>query len=91
MAVAVDEMRMARMITHQEAFMPQGRERKARVARSALLAVLALPCSSLAADATASYPNKPIRVVSGFSPGSTVDVSARLIGQKHLETEMAKW
>jgi tripartite-type tricarboxylate transporter receptor subunit TctC len=34
------------------------------------------------ADPAASYPGRPIRVVIGFSPGSTVDISARVIGQK---------
>ena len=35
----------------------------------------------LAADPAAGYPNKPIRVVIGFGAGSTVDVSARVIGK----------
>ncbi len=35
-----------------------------------------------AADVAANYPNKPIRVVIGFSAGSGVDVSARVIAQK---------
>ena len=52
------------------------------VARSALLAAVAMPCAAIAADGATSYPTKPIRVVIGFSPGSTVDVSARVIGQK---------
>lgn len=52
------------------------------VTHSALFAALALPCAAFAADAATSYPIKPIRVVAGFSPGSTVDVSARVIGQK---------
>jgi tripartite-type tricarboxylate transporter receptor subunit TctC len=56
------------------------------VARSVLTAVMAMPCAALGADAAASYPNKPIRVVIGFSPGSTVDVSARVIGQKLTES-----
>jgi tripartite-type tricarboxylate transporter receptor subunit TctC len=34
-----------------------------------------------AADATAAYPIKPVRLISG-SPGSTADITARLIGQK---------
>jgi tripartite-type tricarboxylate transporter receptor subunit TctC len=56
------------------------------VARSVLAAVMAMPCAALGADAAESYPNKPIRVVIGFSPGSTVDVSARVIGQKLTES-----
>ena len=35
-----------------------------------------------AADEAADYPNKPIRVVIGFSAGGVVDVSLRIIGQK---------
>lgn len=56
------------------------------LARSALVAGVALPCTALAVDVTATYPNKPIRVVIGFSAGSTVDVSARVIGQKLTES-----
>lgn len=38
-----------------------------------------------AADGVANYPSKPIRVVVGFSAGSGVDVSARVIAQKMSE------
>lgn len=63
--------------------MPQRNQHHAGlVARSALLAAVAMPCAAIAADGATSYPTKPIRVVIGFSPGSTVDVSARVIGQK---------
>src|ERR1700704_395743 len=55
------------------------------IAHSAWLAVMAVPCAAHADDA-ASYPARPIRVVIGFSAGSTVDVSARVIGQKLTET-----
>src|ERR671933_635723 len=47
---------------------------------------IAFPCAALPADPAASYPSKPIRVVIGFSAGSTVDISARVIGQKLTET-----
>jgi tripartite-type tricarboxylate transporter receptor subunit TctC len=40
----------------------------------------------LTAEEAAAYPARPIRVVIGFSAGSTVDVSARVIGQKLNET-----
>lgn len=52
----------------------------------ALLAVIAIPGAGLAADGAAGYPGRPIRVVIGFSAGSTVDVSARVIGQKLSES-----
>jgi tripartite-type tricarboxylate transporter receptor subunit TctC len=45
------------------------------------LATLALPAAAMAADVTFDYPNKPIRVVIGFGAGSTVDISARVIGR----------
>jgi tripartite-type tricarboxylate transporter receptor subunit TctC len=44
----------------------------------------ALP-SAQAADEAADYPNRPIRVVIGFSAGGVVDVSVRIIGQKLAE------
>ena len=39
-----------------------------------------------AADPAANYPNKPIRIVIGFGAGSTVDVSARVIGKALSES-----
>lgn len=45
------------------------------------LATLALPAAAMAADVTFDYPNKPIRIVIGFGAGSTVDISARVIGR----------
>jgi len=48
---------------------------------AALLAALAVPPA-----AAQDYPVKPIRVVIGFSAGSGVDVSARIIGQKLNES-----
>lgn len=47
--------------------------------------LLILPCvfsaSAWAADPAASYPNRPVRLITG-SPGSTSDISARFIAQK---------
>lgn len=48
---------------------------------AASLAALAAPLA-----AAQDYPNKPIRMVIGFSAGSGVDVSARVIGQKLNES-----
>lgn len=39
-----------------------------------------------ASSAADVYPNKPIRIVVGFTPGSTPDVSTRLISQKLTES-----
>jgi tripartite-type tricarboxylate transporter receptor subunit TctC len=55
-------------------------------AGSALATALGQACVAAAADAATDYPNRPIRVVIGFSAGSTVDVSARVIGQKLTES-----
>ncbi len=45
-------------------------------------------CSLFALQAEAqSYPNKPIKIVVGFSPGGGPDISARVIGQKMTD----KW
>lgn len=52
----------------------------------AVLAAVALTTVSFYRDALAqSYPNKPIRMLVGFSAGSTTDVLARTIGQKMSE------
>ena len=38
-----------------------------------------------------SYPAKPIRIVVGFTAGSTTDVLTRTVGQKLVETCPAFW
>ena len=53
--------------------------------RCLILATLALPAVAMAADLAVDYPGKPIRIVIGFSAGSTVDVSARVIGHQLSE------
>jgi tripartite-type tricarboxylate transporter receptor subunit TctC len=60
--------------------------------RLALGALIALVCATgrpgfAQSDATASYPNKPIRMIVNFPPGGTVDVLARIISGKLAE----KW
>ena len=62
--------------------MPPLRDRCLRIPATVLLAAFAMPPAGIAADDAAGYPARPIRVVIGFSAGSTVDVSARVIGQK---------
>ena len=54
-------------------------------ARAAAFAALASIASAAVAAQSGDYPIKPIRVVIGFTAGSTVDISARVIGQKLTE------
>src|SRR5438309_9319990 len=46
---------------------------------------LAASLAATAAGAQASYPDKPIRFVVGFTPGSATDITARLFAQKFAE------
>jgi tripartite-type tricarboxylate transporter receptor subunit TctC len=53
-----------------------------------ILGILILQIGLMSAFTQAqSYPNKPIKIVIGFSPGGGPDISARAIGQKMTE----KW
>ena len=64
---------------------------RCRLVRACLCTVFAtVAVPALAASArsdVATFPNRPLRVVVGFSAGSVVDISARIIGQKLFE----KW
>ena len=55
-----------------------------KLAIAGIAALTALPVAH-AADDAADFPNRPIRVVIGFSAGGVVDVSVRIIGQKLSE------
>src|SRR5687767_10650543 len=55
------------------------------MSRAAMVAAMLATYPVIGADLAQSYPTKPIRIVCGFSAGSTVDVSARVIGQKLTE------
>src|SRR5437868_2165242 len=50
-------------------------------ALAAFLAAL-LPCPLLAAQDAAIYPDRPIKIIVPFTPGSATDVVARLLGNK---------
>ena len=49
-----------------------------------MFAVVSVPTAQ-AADATLSYPSRPIRMVVPFTPGGSNDIVARLIGMKMAE------
>lgn len=55
----------------------QGLKRVAAAA-AAFLAVVAAPM----AQAQSDYPNKPVRLVVGFIPGSSADITARVLGNR---------
>src|SRR5688572_22838319 len=51
--------------------------------RSTFIAILAVVAGAVSA---ADYPSRPVRVVIGFTPGGTPDITARLIGVKLSES-----
>lgn len=54
-----------------------------------LLAACGLCAGAAQAQTTAPYPNKPIRFVVGFSPGSSIDTVARIVAE-HLKTRLGQ-
>jgi tripartite-type tricarboxylate transporter receptor subunit TctC len=56
-------------------------------ARVLLISILSCAASTAgAADATARYPSRPIRIIDAFVPGGPSDILSRLLGQKLTES-----
>lgn len=53
-----------------------------RATRFVAAVVLALACATGAVAAQGKFPNKPVRIVVGFSPGSATDITARMLAPK---------
>src|ERR1700730_8980885 len=58
-------------------YMMQFHRRRILQLAAAAAAVSALPRSASALD----YPNRPVRVIVGYNPGTAPDIEGRLIGQ----------
>jgi tripartite-type tricarboxylate transporter receptor subunit TctC len=50
--------------------------------RTIFALLLAMAWASGSAHAQADYPNKPVRLVVGFIPGSSADITARVVGSR---------
>jgi tripartite-type tricarboxylate transporter receptor subunit TctC len=53
--------------------------------RRSIFRMVAAACCVFAAQAFAAYPDKPIRVVLGFPPGSVTDIATRIVAAKMSE------
>ena len=64
-------------------------KRQTFLQRLAILGMAAIGCAvppAFAQSPAAGYPNKPIRIIVGYTPGGANDILARLVGQKMSET-----
>ena len=51
------------------------------ISRLAFVALLATAATALPAQSQ-TYPNAPVRIISGFPAGTTADISARVVGAR---------
>ena len=51
----------------------------------AIAAICMMPLGSSGADETSKYPDRPIRIIVGFSAGSAADLASRIVGEKLTE------
>jgi len=56
-----------------------------RLVSFALALLLALPAGMLSARAQTKWPERPVKLVVGFTAGSATDVTARIFAQKFSE------
>lgn len=59
--------------------------KRERLLRAVAALTLFLAASSAGAAEHPGYPSKPIRVIVGFAPGGSADITARTVGQKLFE------
>jgi tripartite-type tricarboxylate transporter receptor subunit TctC len=58
---------------------------KTRISVTAGMVLALVPAAARAQTDPSGYPNKPVRIIVGFTPGSATDVTARIIAQKFSE------
>jgi tripartite-type tricarboxylate transporter receptor subunit TctC len=58
---------------------------KACISMTAALVLALVPAAARAQADPSGYPNKPVRIIVGFTPGSATDVTARIFAQKYSE------
>src|SRR6187455_2676244 len=65
--------------------MTPGRMRSTVMKALSLVVALSAVLLSAPAVAQSNYPDKPVRIMVGFTPGSATDITARLFAQKFAE------